>query len=193
MKLLLCGDQSTLIDCATATEARYWAAHLTDRWPVTLGASTVLVPAPVAQVREALVGLGPPNESDITTGTFHRILVHYDGPDLDLVASHSGLSVSEVIALHTRQPWLVGFCGFAPGFAYLVGGDPRLAAPRLDVPRPRIEAGSVGIAGPYSGIYPRESAGGWLIIGHTAAALWDLERTPPALFQPGDAVQFEAE
>jgi KipI family sensor histidine kinase inhibitor len=97
----------------------------------------------------------------------------YDGPDLKAVAALTGLSVAEVVAAHTATPWRVGFGGFAPGFAYLVGGDPRLEVPRRPEPRPSVPAGAVGLAGRYSGVYPRSSPGGWQLIGHTDAVLFD--------------------
>lgn len=119
-----------------------------------------------------------------------EIPVVYAGPDLDLVAAHTGMTREEVVAAHTGSDWVVGFTGFAPGFGYLVGGDPRLAVPRRAEPRPRVAAGSVALAGPYSGIYPTESPGGWQIVGHTDAVLWDLRRDPPALLRPGLRVRF---
>lgn len=122
----------------------------------------------------------------------HEIPVAYDGPDLGQVATHAGLSIPEVIGAHTARPWLVGFGGFAPGFAYLLEGDPRLAVPRHATPRPSVPAGSVALAGRYCGIYPRRSPGGWRLIGHTDAVLWDLDRDPPALLCPGDRVRFVA-
>jgi KipI family sensor histidine kinase inhibitor len=118
------------------------------------------------------------------------IAVHYDGPDLADVARLTGLSPREVVAAHTSRPWRVGFSGFAPGFAYLVGGDPRLDVPRRPTPRTRVPAGSVGLAGVFSGVYPRSSPGGWQLIGHTDQALWDLDREPPALLRPGLLVRF---
>ena len=86
----------------------------------------------------------------------------------------------------------MAFGGFAPGFAYLEGGDPRLTVPRLATPRTLVPAGSVGLAGGYSGIYPRSSPGGWQLIGHTDVALWDVDREPAALLRPGWWVQFVA-
>jgi KipI family sensor histidine kinase inhibitor len=125
-------------------------------------------------------------------GSVVRIPVRYNGPDLDAVASLTGLSSGEVVAAHTSTPWVVGFGGFAPapGFSYLVGGDPRLHVPRHQDPRTRVPAGAVGLAGAFSGVYPRPSPGGWQIIGHTEVVLWDVERDPPALLQPGSTVQF---
>ena len=93
--------------------------------------------------------------------------MRYDGPDLDDVAALTGLSRAEVVAAHTGTPWRVAFGGFAPGFAYLVGGDPRLRVPRRDRPRPSVPAGSVGLAGEFSGVYPRSSPGGWQLLGTT--------------------------
>jgi len=119
-----------------------------------------------------------------------RIPVRYDGVDLEDVAALTGLSRQQVVAAHTGRPWTVGFCGFAPGFAYLVGGDPRLEVPRRSEPRTSVPAGAVALAGPFSGVYPRSSPGGWQVIGHTAAALWDVGRQPPALLHPGARVRF---
>jgi KipI family sensor histidine kinase inhibitor len=131
------------------------------------------------------VSIAPPDERTM-------IDVVYDGADLAEVADRSGLTTAQVINAHTATPWQVGFCGFAPGFAYLVGGDPRLAVPRRSEPRPSVPAGAVGLAGEFSGIYPRQSPGGWQLIGHTDAALWDIDRQNPALLTPGMWVQFRA-
>ena len=118
--------------------------------------------------------------------------VVYDGADLDDVARHAGLTAAQVVDAHTATPWQVAFGGFAPGFAYLVGGDPRLAVPRRSDPRASVPAGSVGLAGEFSGIYPRRSPGGWQLIGHTDAVMWDIGRPNPALLTPGIWVQFRA-
>ena len=119
-----------------------------------------------------------------------KVPVRYDGPDLDAVAAHTGLSTAQVVEAHTGTPWRVAFSGFAPGFAYLVGGDPRLVVPRHPEPRTRVPAGAVGLAGEFSGVYPRESPGGWQLIGTTDLALWDADRDPPALLTPGTTVRF---
>jgi KipI family sensor histidine kinase inhibitor len=119
--------------------------------------------------------------------------VVYDGADLGEVADLTGLTPREVVAAHTQTPWRVGFAGFAPGFGYLVGGDERLKVPRRSEPRTKVPIGAVGLAGEFSGVYPRESPGGWQLIGHTSeeqSALWDVERDPPALLTPGQWVQF---
>ena len=119
------------------------------------------------------------------------ISVVYDGEDLDEVARLTGLSTTEVVAAHTGRVWTVAFGGFAPGFGYLVGTDMRLHVPRRTSPRTSVPAGSVGLAGEFSGIYPRSSPGGWQLIGRTDAPLWNLDRDPPALLRPGTVVRFE--
>lgn len=119
-----------------------------------------------------------------------EIPVRYDGEDLADVAELTGLSVAEVIRRHTESEFTVAFCGFAPGFGYLVGGDPVLHVPRRKSPRTRIPAGSVALAGAFSGVYPQASPGGWQIIGTTPVKMWDIDRDPGALFQPGYRVRF---
>lgn len=119
-----------------------------------------------------------------------EVPVDYNGEDLPEVAGITGLSVQEIIRRHTERDYMVAFCGFAPGFGYLVGGDPALQVPRRKTPRTRIPAGSVGLAGNFSGVYPQISPGGWQIIGTTPVKMWDITRTPPAYFQPGYRVRF---
>jgi len=120
------------------------------------------------------------------------IPVHYDGADLAEVAERIGTDVTGVIGLHTAADYVVAFGGFAPGFGYLTGLDPRLHLPRRAVPRTRVPVGSVAIAGEYAGVYPRSSPGGWHLLGRTGISLWGTERTPPALLTPGTRVRFEA-
>ena len=123
-------------------------------------------------------------------GTLVRIPVRYDGEDLAEMADHLGLSEEELVRRHAASVWQVAFTGFAPGFAYLSGGDPVFNVPRRASPRTRIPAGSVGLAGTFSAVYPRATPGGWQLIGTTDVPMWDLARTPPALLQPGQRVQF---
>jgi KipI family sensor histidine kinase inhibitor len=119
-----------------------------------------------------------------------EIEVHYDGEDLAEVARLTGLAEADVIRFHTESPWRVAFGGFAPGFAYLVtDGDP-LDVPRRATPRTAVPAGAVGLAGAFTGVYPRSSPGGWQLIGRTDAALWDEAADPPALLGPGTVVRF---
>ncbi len=119
-----------------------------------------------------------------------EIPVRYDGPDLAEVAELTGLSIAEVVRRHSESLFTVAFCGFAPGFGYLVDGDPALHVPRRQSPRTRIPAGSVALAGSFSGVYPSESPGGWQIIGTTPLRMWDIFREPGALLQPGFRVRF---
>jgi len=113
-----------------------------------------------------------------------------DGPDLDAVAAHAGIDRDEAIARHAAVEYQVAMLGFAPGFPYLLGLDAALAIPRLATPRLRVPAGSVGIGGAQTGIYPRTGPGGWRIVGRADATLFDPQRDPPALLAPGDRVRF---
>jgi KipI family sensor histidine kinase inhibitor len=112
------------------------------------------------------------------------------GPDLDAVAAHTGCSADEVIARHCGRTYRVYMLGFVPGFAYMGRVDSSIAVSRHRVPRERVPAGSVGIAGEQTGVYPIESPGGWQLIGRTTAAMFDADRTPPNLVAPGDLVRF---
>ena len=114
------------------------------------------------------------------------------GPDLADVAHSTGCSEDEVIELHTRPTYHVYMLGFLPGFAYMGRVDPRLEVARLPTPRLRVPAGSVGIAGAQTGIYPVDAPGGWRLIGHTTARPFDPARKEPFLFAPGDRVTFVA-
>lgn len=114
------------------------------------------------------------------------------GPDLEHVARHTGLSPAEVVKRHTAPEYVVYFIGFQPGFPYLGGLDHTLATPRRAEPRVSVAAGSVGIGGSQTGIYPAASPGGWQLIGHSALQLFDPGNNPPTLLQPGDRVRFVA-
>jgi KipI family sensor histidine kinase inhibitor len=167
---------------------------------VVPGARTVLVVvrdgADIAPLRQALPSLSV-RGSESSVGGGHggpgpstEIAVHYDGPDLEEVCALTGLSRAELVAAHTGTPWQAAFVGFAPGFAYLTGGDERLQVPRRTEPRTSVPPGSVGLAGGYSAVYPRSSPGGWQLIGRTDVAVWDVDRQPPALLPPGSVVRF---
>jgi KipI family sensor histidine kinase inhibitor len=123
-------------------------------------------------------------------GDLAELTVHYDGADLATVADEVEMSVEALVARHTAADYTVAFCGFAPGFAYLTGLDPRLHVGRLAAPRTAVPPGSVGVAGEFTGVYPRSSPGGWRLLGRTDAPLWDSRRTPPALLTPGTPVRF---
>lgn len=130
------------------------------------------------------------NRGPAPEGAHLEIPVRYDGEDLSTVAAMLALSVEEVVRLHTQSDYLVAFTGFAPGFAYLANGDPRLCVARRTSPRTHVPAGSVGLAGTFSGIYPKTSPGGWQLIGTTPLAMFDMERDPPSLLQPGQRIRF---
>jgi KipI family sensor histidine kinase inhibitor len=132
------------------------------------------------------------SEGDGDVGGSVVIDVVYDGEDLEAVAEASGLSIADVIARHAGVAYRCDFCGFAPGFAYLSGLDRRLVLPRRATPRTSVPAGSVAIAGPYTAVYPSPSPGGWHLLGHTDAALWDVRAEPPSRITPGTRVQFRS-
>lgn len=204
-RLLPYGDRAVLVELGSLDEALLVHAALTGpRRPpglqdAVVGARSVLLvadsPASLAQVRTQAQAATGRSSPDVRTSSSAdhptvKIPVRYDGPDLADVAELTGLSVSEVVRAHTSTVWAVGFAGFAPGFAYLVGGDPRLRVPRRAQPRTRVPAGAVALADDFSGIYPRASPGGWQLIGSTKTVLWDLDRDPPALLRPGTRVRF---
>jgi KipI family sensor histidine kinase inhibitor len=118
--------------------------------------------------------------------------VVFDGPDLAEVAERTGRDVGALVEVLTGTRLTVAFAGFAPGFGYLSGLPQDLHVPRRATPRTRVPAGAVGLAGPYAGVYPRASPGGWQLVGRTAAVLFDVDRDPPALLVPGTAVRFRA-
>ncbi|MEB7449205.1 5-oxoprolinase subunit B/C family protein [Arthrobacter koreensis] len=156
-------------------------------------AATVLVR--FASRRDAVAGLPLLQALDFThadTAEPRTVTIEtvYDGADLAEVARLTGLSEEAVVNAHTGTAWTAGFGGFAPGFTYLTGGDPALNVPRRSSPRTAVPPGAVALAGDYSAVYPRESPGGWQLIGRTAASMWDLSRPNPALISPGDLVQF---
>lgn len=191
MRLLSCGDHAVLLDCGSLDEASGWFAALADLDPI-LGAQTVLVRGDPAKLRAKVAERKPKPPTAETDADEVVITVDYDGPDLGEVSTLTGLDEAAVVTAHTATRWTVGFGGFAPGFAYLTGGDPRLHVPRRATPRAKVPAGSVGLAGEFSGVYPRSSPGGWQLIGHAEVELFDVERNPPALLQPGMRVRFEA-
>lgn len=197
------GDRALMVQCGSTAEVLAWADALRS---AAIPGVVDVVPA----ARTVLVKLDCPRNQGLAHHRLRKmhvtateapapdrradvvIDVVYDGPDLAEVADHTGLTIAGVIDAHTTAPWRVGFSGFAPGFAYLVDGDPRLRVPRRREPRTFVPAGSVALAGEFSAIYPRRSPGGWQLIGHTDAVLWDLGRGDPALLTQGMWVQFRA-
>jgi KipI family sensor histidine kinase inhibitor len=212
MRLLPSGDAAVLVELEPAavlafTDVLRQHPHpaMTDVVPAE---RTVLIRfepalARPTQIADWLRSL-PPGASQPPQGPLIELDVHYDGVDLEEVGRLTGLSVAEVVAIHTAAEWVVAFSGFAPGFGYLratsdstsggVSGAAhdaeRLAVPRRDESRIRVPAGSVALAAGYTGIYPRTSPGGWQLIGRTDAVLWDVDRDPPALLRPGVRVRF---
>lgn len=207
------GDRALLIECTDAAavialDHALRAAELPEVSDIVPGARTVLVRLratglqTVMHDRLAAVGAPEPRQAIAGAGldaVFDDVVIDdvvidvvYDGADLDEVAEILGMTPGEVIDAHTGTPWRAGFVGFAPGFAYLVDGDPRLRVPRREAPRTRVPSGSVALAGEFSGVYPRESPGGWQLIGRTDAALSDASQDVPALLRPGMTVRFRS-
>jgi KipI family sensor histidine kinase inhibitor len=199
MRLLPCGDAGLLVEFGDLDEVLATYAALADAPPdgvldIVPAARTVLVRldrgvTDVDTVAAAVRSLRPASGARPDTGHV-EIAVCYDGEDLAEVGELTGLGERGVVEAHTGQEWTVAFCGFAPGFGYLVGEDDRLHVPRRDSPRKRVPAGAVGLAGEFSGVYPRESPGGWQLIGRALEPVWDLSRTPPATLSAGVRVRF---
>lgn len=151
---------------------------------------------PPPDLKSLLVRLGKQLKQETEAGPIREIPVVYDGPDLNRVAEHAGLSRHQVIELHASAQYRVALIGFAPGFPYLEGLDPKLHTPRLDSPRPKVAAGSVAIGGSHTGIYSIPNPGGWNLIGRTEVRLFDPARARPGhehaicWLQAGDRVRF---
>jgi KipI family sensor histidine kinase inhibitor len=192
------GDRALLVEVADLGAVAAVAAAL-ERTP--LPGQRELVPA----ARTVLVRLDrPPTETDaallrrLATGPAPlrtdapsvELPVVFDGPDLTEVAELTGRSVPDLVAALGAVEFTVAFSGFAPGFGYLTGLPEELHVPRRATPRTRVPAGSVGLAGPFAGAYPRASPGGWQLVGRTDAVLFDVDRPEPALLRPGVCVRF---
>lgn len=199
MRARLVGDDALLLECGDPGRVRAAYAEAQRRrdagalWctDVVPAATTVLLDG-LRQREEVLGGLGEwvlGPEGD-ATGPLVELPVTYDGPDLADVARHCGMAVDDVVERHRRTDFVVAFCGFAPGFAYLSGLPRELHVPRRQDPRSQVPAGSVGLAGEFTGVYPRSSPGGWQLIARTRERLWDLGQDPPALLAPGTRVRF---
>jgi KipI family sensor histidine kinase inhibitor len=198
------GDQALLLEFESTAEVLAWSAAVREAGlpgvlDVVPASRTVLIkvagPRYQAPTRQRLAKLqvaadAPTEATDQSADV--EIEVVYDGEDLDEVARLTGMTPDQVVEAHTGTLWQVGFGGFAPGFAYLIGGDSRLAVPRRADPRTKVPAGAVGLAGEFSAVYPRESPGGWQLIGRTSTEMWDVDADPPALLVPGMWVQFRA-
>jgi KipI family sensor histidine kinase inhibitor len=188
LRLLPCGDAAVMLDLDSLDEVLRLQPVLDATRPrgvvdIVPGARSILA------ARSWTLAARPAEEAGARGGAPVEIDVVYDGEDLADVAALLGIDPREVVERHTSGVWTVAFGGFAPGFGYLAG-VPGLEVPRRTSPRPRVPAGAVALAGEFSGIYPRVSPGGWQLIGTTRAVLWDPEREPAALLQPGSAVRF---
>ncbi|MFF9674412.1 allophanate hydrolase subunit 1 [Streptomyces eurythermus] len=199
MRALPVGDDALLVEVSSGEEAQALHAVLLRRRAE--GALTVREIVPAART-VLLDGLADPDRwaAELTTSRVPQapsrarelieLPVRYDGPDLAVVAGHWGVTEREAARIHAGTEFTVAFCGFAPGFGYLTGLPDRYAVPRRATPRTAVPAGAVALAGPYTGVYPRSSPGGWQLIGTTDAVLWDHTRTPAALLAPGARVRF---
>lgn len=187
MKARRAGDRAWLLEAEApaATAAALRAAFDLDE--VVPGHETVLVIGDVGVERLLEVDVPAPGTTPVREV---EVGVVYDGPDLAEVAGLAACSVEEVVTRHAGAAYTAAFLGFQPGFAYLTGLDERLVVGRRPEPRERVPAGTVAVAGPYSGVYPRESPGGWRLLGRTDAVLFDAARTQPSLIEAGDRVRF---
>ena len=131
-----------------------------------------------------------PRSGRLEHGELVEVPVVYDGEDLADAAGLLGWDAAELVRRHTSAQWSVAFCGFAPGFGYLACPDWPAEVPRRSSPRTKVPPGSVALAGAFSGVYPRESPGGWQLVGRTPLAVFDLSREPAALLRPGVRVRF---
>ncbi|MGW6540375.1 5-oxoprolinase subunit B family protein [Streptomyces sp. NPDC055051] len=200
MRVLRVGEHALLVELAdrAAAEAlhaellrRRTAGALTGVREIVPAARTVLLDGVAEPVRLAAElpdwELRP---GHACVGQVVEVPVRYDGPDLAEVAALWGVSPAEAVRIHSSAEFRVAFCGFAPGFGYLTGLGERYEVPRRATPRTAVPAGAVALAGPYTGVYPRSSPGGWQLIGTTDVVLWDTGREPAALLSPGTRVRF---
>jgi KipI family sensor histidine kinase inhibitor len=192
------GDRAILVECASWREAQRLARELLRRplggqEGVVQGEASVLVVFTDARsAREAQSPLREWTAAELAPETARevRIDVIYDGPDLDTAGELTGLGRSGVARLHAETRWTVAFMGFSPGFAYLVAPHDQLRVARRTEPRTRVPAGSVALGGAYSAVYPRESPGGWQLIGRSPTVMWNVSNDPPATLSAGDQVRF---
>jgi len=199
MRLLPCGRTGLLVELDSLDDVLDLYAALSEQ---TLDGVVDLVPAArtvllhvdpavtdLTRLEQTVRGIEP-RRGARPAGDLVEVPVVYQGADLHEVGAHTGWGTDLVVERHTAVEWTVAFCGFAPGFGYLIapGGDWDI--PRRESPRTRVPAGSVALAGEFSAVYPRESPGGWQLIGHTELTLFDEQRDPPALLRPGTRVRF---
>ena len=192
------GDRALLVEVAdlaevAAVRAALEGAPLPGQRDLVPAARTVLVVldrAPTDLDVATLRRLSPTIPADRGAAAALELPVVFDGADLVDVADLTGRTAADVVRLLTTVELTVAFCGFAPGFGYLTGLPEELHVPRRATPRTRVPAGSVALAGPFAGVYPQASPGGWQLVGRTDAVLFDVDRDPPALLAPGTTVRF---
>lgn len=199
MRVLPCGRAGLLLELDTLDEVLDLYAALSEQPPegvldVVPAARTVLLHVDPAVTGldqlERTVRATQPRRGQRPAGDLVELPVVYDGPDLQEVGAVTGWGPDGVVERHSGTEWTVAFCGFAPGFGYLTCPGDEWHIPRRDSPRTRVPAGSVALAGEFSAVYPRETPGGWQLIGRTDETLFDLDRDPPALLTPGTRVRF---
>ena len=200
MRVLPSGTTALLVELDDLDEVLGLYAALADDLPrgvvdVVPAARTLLVvtdPAltSLSAVADA-VRRTTPSPDRLGSGDLVEIPVSYDGEDLQEAAQLLGCDDAELVRRHTAAEWVVAFCGFAPGFGYLTSKSWQTEVPRRSSPRKNVPPGSVALAGEFSGVYPRESPGGWQLIGRTEVAVFDPSREPATLLRPGTRVRFE--
>ncbi len=199
MRVLPSGSTALLVELAGLEEVLDLYAALCAERPdgvvdvVPAARTILLVTDPAATdlaTVEHAVRRTTPRRVDRAGGELVEVPVSYDGEDLPEAASLLGCTPEELVRRHTGEEWTVAFCGFAPGFGYLSSACGQWDVPRRDSPRTTVPAGSVALAGEFSGVYPRASPGGWQLIGRTELSIFDLDRDPPALLRPGTPVRF---
>lgn len=202
MRVLPSGSTALLVELDDLDEVLALYATLADELPagvldIVPAARTLLLitdpaAAPLASVEEAVRSAKP--RSDLRDRSEHvDIPVTYDGEDLEEAAQLLECDVAELVRRHTSAEWTVAFCGFIPGFGYLTSPKWQVEVPRRSSPRTKVPPGAVGLAGGFSGIYPRQSPGGWQLIGRTGLTMFDPARDPAAILRPGVRVRFVEE
>ena len=199
MRLLPSGTTALLVELDDLDEVLGLYAALVENMPpgvidVVPAARTVLVvtdpsESSLSSVADA-VRRTTPHYDQRDTGELVEIPVTYNGGDVEEAAQLLGCDVAELVRRHTADEWTVAFCGFTPGFGYLTSKAWQVDVPRRSSPRKKVPPGSVALAADFSGVYPRESPGGWQLIGRTDLAVFDLSRERPALLRPGVRVRF---
>lgn len=197
MRILPSGSRGLLLELDSLDEVlrRYAALREADLPVLDLvpAGRTILVvgdrDTDLRALEAQLQAVGPAEHSR-QAGASVEIPVRYDGADLAEAAGLLRCSPEELVRRHQDEDWTVAFCGFAPGFGYLAGTRFEWDTPRRSSPRTRVPAGALALAGEFTGVYPRESPGGWQLIGHALVDVFELDRDPPALLAPGTAVRF---